>query len=93
MTDLLDPSSVISSIQDKLPPFLLNTATALGLYKMFRFTFTFGSFLWRHFMRPIFRRQNHMYVKYADIGQQGSWAVITGGSDGIGLALCKNLAR
>ena len=29
----------------------------------------------------------------ADSREQKSWAVVTGGSDGIGLAMCKKLAR
>lgn len=36
-----------------------------------------------------------MFKRYSNgsKGEDGSWAVITGGSDGIGLAMCKNLAR
>ena len=31
-----------------------------------------------------------MYDRY---GKEDSWALITGGSDGIGLAMCHNLAK
>lgn len=33
-----------------------------------------------------------MYKKYGNKHQK-SWAVVTGGSDGIGLAICKKLAN
>lgn len=49
--------------------------------------------LWRHTCRPwCCQSRNRIYKKYgAKAG--GSWAVVTGGSDGIGLAMCKKLAR
>lgn len=45
------------------------------------------------FLRPIFQSKNHLYKKYGNNDKnKRSWAVITGGSDGIGLAMSQNLA-
>ena len=40
-------------------------------------------------MRPMLQSRTRLYQKY---GGAGTWAVITGGSDGIGLSMAKNLA-
>ena len=39
--------------------------------------------------RHIFRRTQNIYEVY---GQQDSWVVVTGGSDGIGLEICEQMA-
>ena len=39
--------------------------------------------------RHIFRRTWNIYEVY---GQQDSWVVVTGGSDGIGLEICEQMA-
>lgn len=43
-----------------------------------------------HMFRPCCQKKTKMFDKY---GGQGSWALVTGGSDGIGLAMCDNLAN
>lgn len=43
------------------------------------------NFFWRHAIRPIFTRS--LYSRYAD-PSGNSWALVTGGSDGIGLEMC-----
>jgi short-subunit dehydrogenase len=46
-------------------------------------------FLYRHAIRPIFTRS--LYARYAN--HKGKlWALVTGGSDGIGLEMCHQLA-
>lgn len=42
-----------------------------------------------HCFRGCCKSKTHMYDKY---GQDGSWALVTGGSDGIGLEMCHQLA-
>ena len=36
-------------------------------------------------VRPMTQASDHLYQKYA---KKDTWAVVTGGSDGIGLAMC-----
>lgn len=54
---------------------------------------SYGLRLWklfyRQWVRPLFQSHTRMFKKY---GGEESWAVVTGGSDGIGLAMCHNLA-
>jgi len=53
--------------------------------------------IWRHCFRPSFQSHERMYDLYGKYDSTGkkkiSWAVVTGGSDGIGEAMCHNLAR
>jgi len=51
--------------------------------------------LWRHIVRPCFQKQGRLYNTYGRKNEMigNSWAVVTGGSDGIGLSICKKLAR
>ena len=50
--------------------------------------------LWRRWLRPLFQSRDRLYYNYADQkGKEKSWAVVTGGSDGIGFAMCENLAK
>ena len=46
-------------------------------------------FLYRHAVRPLFTRS--LYARYAT-QSGGSWALVTGGTDGIGLEMCHQLA-
>ena len=50
----------------------------------------FLGMVWVHMFRPCFTSKTKMFDKY---GGKGSWALITGGSDGIGLEMCRNLAN
>ena len=47
-------------------------------------------FVWKHAVSGIFTAEDRIFQKY---GSKDSWAVITGGSDGIGLAMAHNLAK
>jgi hypothetical protein len=51
------------------------------LHKVWRFMKVF----WQHFCRGCCKSKTHMYEKF---GRAGSWALVTGGSDGIGLEMC-----
>ena len=62
----------------------------LGLVKVLQFViFTLG-FLKRHLLRSMCTQ--NFYTKYG-LGDGKSWAVVTGGTDGIGLEMCKQLAK
>lgn len=61
------------------------------------------TFLWRmikdlnrHCIRHRIQKRDRLYTKYVKNAQSSdgerSWAVVTGGSDGIGLAIAKELA-
>lgn len=54
----------------------------IGLIVVLRLVLTITKGIWVYFLRP---GQN--------LRKLGSWAVITGATDGIGRALCDNLAR
>ena len=77
---------------DSIPTWLLNVSIILGLYQILKATASFSTLIWKLYIRPL----THSKTRQADLyngGPQGqSWAVVTGGSDGIGLAMCKNLA-
>ena len=44
-----------------------------------------------YFNRNYLRWEANHYAKYAKVGKD-SWVVVTGGSDGIGLEICKQMA-
>jgi hypothetical protein len=51
--------------------------------------------LWRRLVRPLFQSSTRIYNNYGKektIQREKSWAVVTGGSDGIGFGMCKKLA-
>lgn len=54
----------------------------IGLAVTLQFCFTIVRGVWRYFLRP-----------GIDLRRLGSWAVVTGATDGIGRALCDVLAR
>ena len=54
----------------------------IGLIVVLRLVLTITKGIWVYFLRP---GQN--------LRKLGSWAVVTGATDGIGRALCDNLAR
>ena len=49
---------------------------------------------WRHTFRPCCQSADRLYTSYGIKNSllDNTWAVVTGGSDGIGLAMCKKLA-
>lgn len=76
-------------------PMLTKLATVIGFWKLCQWTWSLTSFLWRHLFRARFQASNNTYKKYSNglVGDRGTWAVVTGGSDGIGLAICRKLAK
>lgn len=67
--------------------FVLKAALLVGLYQLLRFVVYLTDFFYRFFLRPLFTRS--LFAKY---GSKKSWALVTGGSDGIGLEMCQQLA-
>ena len=71
---------------------------ALGSYQFLKYTYLILTIINRQMLRTTFfksvigctRKRDHLYRKYAT--PNGSVAVVTGGSDGIGLAMCYYLA-
>ena len=57
----------------------------IGAYKVLGATLSFASFLKRHLLRGTY----DFKTRY---GKEDSWVVVTGGSDGIGLEICEQLA-
>ena len=84
-----------AQVDNFLNPYILKAATALGLYIFFNMLRSFLSFISRHTIRPMLQGKKHTYDKYSNgkTGKDGTWAVVTGGSDGIGLAMCKKLCN
>ncbi len=68
---------------------LLTIGFILGSIQLARASIWTTSFVYRHLLRPLFTRS--LYAKYAN-PRGGSWALVTGGSDGIGLEMCHQLA-
>lgn len=54
----------------------------IGFAVILQFCFTIVRSIWRYFLRP-----------GNDLRRLGSWAVVTGATDGIGRALCEVLAQ
>jgi hypothetical protein len=76
--------------------YLINLSFLIGFTYIFFLLIRFLFFVWRQCCRPFFQNaQGSLYRKYgvSDDRYSNSWAIVTGGSDGIGLAMCKQLAR
>ena len=65
---------------------------ALGALTLCRYGRKFLAFSNRHYLRPLLQSRSRLIDTYSLPGPKKSWAVVTGGSDGIGLAMCKHLA-
>ena len=66
---------------------LIYLTAIIGAIKILSFLISLLSFL----NRQCLRRQQDLYRKYGN--GRDSWAVVTGGSDGIGEQYCKDLAK
>lgn len=65
----------------------LSIATFIGLWEIFKFTLSWLWYLWK----CLARGRQDLYRKYAKAradSTKPSFAVVTGGSDGIGLGMC-----
>ena len=68
----------------------LTLAFIFGCIRIINILLQTLSFIYRHIFRPLCTRD--LFQKYAHpLG--GSWALVTGGSDGIGLEMCHQLAE
>ena len=65
---------------------LFYVCLVIGALKVTEIIMRLLSCLWRHAIRT---RPANVFAKY---GGRGAWAIVTGGSDGIGLSLCHELA-
>ena len=64
---------------------LLKVFVAVGFLKMLSITYSIGIFIIHH----LFTRGHDMITRYG----KGTWAIVTGSSDGIGAEYAKLLAR
>ena len=67
----------------------INVAIIFGLIKFAQILISFATFIYRQFIRQRFQDPARLYKQY---GGKHTWAVVTGGSDGIGLNMCYELA-
>ena len=58
-----------------------------GCYCVLCKIWRFMKVVWQHMFRGCCKSKTHLYDKYGD-KEKGSWALVTGGSDGIGLEMC-----
>ena len=67
-------------------------ATALGVFALFGAVeiLKLTSYTLSLIKRHVFRKTYNMFERY---GQLDSWVVVTGGSDGIGLEICEQMAQ
>jgi hypothetical protein len=61
---------------------LVALSLSLGLVQLCRIGLAVDLFFWRHFIRPAKKLKKY-----------GSWAAVTGATDGIGRAYCDELAK
>lgn len=69
-----------------VPPQYLKPLAALGGLWAFSQLYKLSNFTWYHFLRP------YNLSKYKKGGKGEPWAIVTGASDGIGLAFAEELA-
>jgi len=74
-------SLVQSSISEPFTAAFLVVFVLIGLVVATRWVYELVTFLHRH----LFRTTHNMFNRY---GGPNAWAVVTGGSDGIGLEIC-----
>jgi 17beta-estradiol 17-dehydrogenase / very-long-chain 3-oxoacyl-CoA reductase len=72
--------------ENKVVGYILYLSLSIGLLSLTRWTFSQLSFIYRHTLK----RQQNFTRNY---NQGDSWAVVTGGSDGIGEQFCYDLAK
>ena len=76
-------------IKDMTPEPVWNLAGLIGMGFLIWKAIELVSFIYRHFVKSLFEPSDKIFATY---GKKDSWAVITGGSDGIGLGMAHNLA-
>jgi len=79
---------------DKAFKYFFTASAFWGAWCFFDWTKRLLRLFSTRFVRPLFQSSNRMFQLYSRKSQENrTWAVVTGGSDGIGLAMAKNLAR
>jgi len=71
-------------------------AVFLGVLWFLMILFKVIKGFWRHCCRSRFQSKKRAYEMYGKVDsskKKVTWAVVTGASDGIGLAICYKLAR
>ena len=69
---------------------LMYTCAVIGAWKLLVFMVRTAKFIWRHVCRC---KQTDLFRKYGRTNEMDTtYALVTGGSDGIGLELCEQLA-
>jgi len=95
--ELLIPSAGEAAATAKQPliavaytaaPALVTFCAVIGAYRLGRAAWVVADAFNRH----VLRKPHDLYERYAIAGKD-SWVVVTGGSDGIGLELCHDMAR
>jgi len=76
-----------AALEDPVKAAVVGTCAAVGAYSILRSTAGLLSSFNRHFLRGTYK----MYERYGD-AQKESYSVVTGGSDGIGLEICRQTA-
>lgn len=65
--------------------FLIYFLFFYGCYCVLHKIWRFMAMMWVHMFRGCFTSKERMMDRY---GEKGTWALVTGGSDGIGLEMC-----
>ena len=71
--------------------YVFNILIFFGACQVLSYFYQFYMVLFRKFIRQIIR--SSLYSTYGKKGSYETWAVVTGGSDGIGFAMAKQLAQ
>jgi len=72
---------------------VVDIAIVLGMMKVLSWIWRFMKTIWIHKFRACCQKKNRNMDRYGSKDGQKTWAVVTGGSDGIGLGICKKLAK
>ena len=71
----------------------ITLSVIVGASAIVSVVFRLCNFFWRQYGRPLLQSKNRLFELYGSgTRSKATWAAVTGGSDGIGLAMCRNLA-
>ena len=88
------PTQLHTLLSPHIPASYLNPLSSLalliGTYRLLSISFSLLRYLQRHLLRPLLQPADRIFRRYG-VDREGkrSWALVTGGSDGIGLEMCK----
>ena len=72
---------------------VVDIAIVLGIIKVLTWIWRFLAMVWRQKFRACCQKKDRNMDRYGSKDGSKTWAVVTGGSDGIGLGICKKLAK